>query len=207
MVPLSNVNWETGALQEELTGRKEGREVFFWSLLFTYVSLFYISMWISVPFWSLSLLSLSTEVPRMLCSQSLRKSVSLNDVEVDKSGEELLDILQAALHCSFLGCLPTSGCCPLSDCGRRLDDGLFRSHSGGRFCLGGCATDGDGSCPLPLTQVSVNVITSVCLILYKFSEPALWWSTAWGIFSIFKHFGRIFKRNWWYLIDIKKSKG
>lgn len=205
MVPLCNVNWETGALQEELAGRKEGRKVFFWSFVFTYVSLFYISMWIPVPFWSLSLLS--TGIPRMLCSQSLRKSVTLNDVEIDKSGEKLLDVLQAALHCGFLGCLPTSRCRPLSDYGWGLDDGFFRSHSGGCFCLRGCATNGDGSCPLPLTQVSVNVITSVCLILYKLSESTLWWSTTWWIFSIFKHFTRIFERNWWYLVDIKKSKG
>lgn len=205
MVPLSNVNWETGALQEELAGGQEGRKVFFWRFLFTYVSLLHISMRIPIPFWGLFLFS--TEIPWMLCGQSLRKRVALNDVEVDKSGEKLLDILQTTLHCSLLCRLPTSGCCSLGDYGRGLDDGFFRSHSGGCFSLRGCATNGDGSCPLPLTQVSVDVITSVCLILYKLSESTLWWSTTWWIFSIFKHFSRIFKRNWWYLVVIKKSKG
>ena len=98
---------------------------------------------------------------------------ALDDVEVDESGEKLLDILQAALHCGFLGCLPTSGCRPLSDYGRGLDDRFLRPHSGGRFCFRGCAPNRDGSCPLPLTQFSVNVISSVCLILYELSEPTL----------------------------------
>lgn len=183
MVPLSNVNWKTWALQEELAGSKKGRKVFFWGCLLTYASLFYISMWIHVPFLLVSLLS--AEIPMVLCSQGLRKRVTLNNVEVDKSGEKLLDILQAALHCSLLDCLPTSGCCPLSDNRRGLDDGFFRSHSGSCFCLWGCATNWDGSCSLPLTQFSVNVISLFCLILYKLSESTLWWLTTWWIFSIF----------------------
>lgn len=117
-----------------------------------------------------------------------------------------MDILQTALHSSLLGCLPTSCCCSLSDYGTGMDDGFFRSHSGSCFCLGGCATNWDGSCPLPVTQFSVNVISSVCLILYKLSKSTLWWSTTWGIFPIFKYFCRIFKRNGRYLVEIKKKK-